>query len=210
MGYAPTRYSAPNVKPISVVEARRHCRITSTDDDVLLEALIDVAVQYFDGWNGVLGRCMISQTWDQHYDDFRSMELPFPASSITSIYYDDINGADQLIDSDNYAIRRWNTGRTTISAVAPYTWPLVSGKPEAVRVRFVAGFGPSAADVPAPIKQALLLTVGTLYSSTRNDVGLRRIVIDGVGSHEWDTTGSLMKSNEAAIDRLVSPYRLVP
>jgi uncharacterized phiE125 gp8 family phage protein len=210
MGYAPTRYSAPNVKPISVVEARRHCRITSTDDDVLLEALIDVAVQYFDGWNGVLGRCMISQTWDQHYDDFRSMELPFPASSITTIHYDDINGADQLIDSDNYAIRRWNTGRTTISAVAPYTWPLVSGKPEAVRVRFVAGFGPSAADVPAPIKQALLLTVGTLYSSTRNDVGLRRIVIDGVGSHEWDTTGSLMKSNEAAIDRLVSPYRLVP
>jgi uncharacterized phiE125 gp8 family phage protein len=209
MGYAPTRYSAPNVKPVSVIEARRHCRVSTAVDDELFEALIDVAVQHFDGWNGVLGRCMISQTWDQHYDDFKSMVLPFPTLTITTVKYDDVNDAEQLVSSSDYALRKLNTGTHHIAPLAPFTWPLVSGKPEAVRVRFVAGFGPSASDVPAPIRQALLLTIGTMYSNTKADVGLRRVVIDGVGSHEWDSTGMLLKANEVAIDRLIAPYRLV-
>lgn len=209
MDYTPTLVTAPTSKPVTVPEVKRHCRISSTNtaDDELLNHLIDVAVAHFDGYNGILGRCLITQTWKQTFDRFQDvMRLPFPVQSITSVKYLDADGVEQTLDASYYDLRHDGLS-SFVQRDRSLLWPTIKADPEAVRVTFVAGFG-SASNVPAPLRQAILLSVGTLYSQTREDAGLRRIVIDGVGSKDWDTR--MLDMNQAAIDRLVAPYRLYP
>lgn len=208
MDYAPTRIAGPIVDPVSLAEVRRHCRVSTNDDDELLNALTAAAIGHFDGWQGILNRCLITQTWQQTFDSFYSLELPFPVLSSVSVKYDDANGVEQTVDTGDYRLRLSKSSRSFIEALAPAAWPGTSGGAECVRVQFTAGFGPAAADVPAPIRQAILLTVGSLYAHTKSDVGLKRLVIEGVGTKEWDNTGAMMKTNEVAVDRLISPFRL--
>jgi hypothetical protein len=59
----PINVTPPTSLPVTVEAARRHCRIDHADDDALLSTLIGAAVGYLDGWSGVLGRCIMPQTW---------------------------------------------------------------------------------------------------------------------------------------------------
>lgn len=209
MDYAPTLVTAPTTKPVTVPEVKRHCRVSSTvvTDDELLSHLIDVAVEHFDGYQGILGRCLITQTWKQTFDYFHDiMRLPFPAQGITSVKYLDAEGVEQTLDTSYYDLRHDGLS-SFVQRERSLLWPTIKLEPEAVRITFTAGFG-SASEVPAPVRQAILLSVGSLYSQTREDAGLRRVVIDGVGSKDWDTR--MFDMNQTAIDRLVAPYRLYP
>lgn len=85
MDYAPTRIAGPIVDPVSLAEVRRHCRVSTNDDDELLNALTAAAIGHFDGWQGILNRCLITQTWQQTFDSFYSLELPFPVLSSVSV-----------------------------------------------------------------------------------------------------------------------------
>jgi hypothetical protein len=40
------------------------------DDDEYVDTLIAVATDYLDGYSGVIGRAMITQTWRQDFDGF--------------------------------------------------------------------------------------------------------------------------------------------
>lgn len=59
----PVLITAPTSQPVTLAEAKAHCRVDGTDDDALLAGLIAAAVGHMDGWTGVLGRCIMPQTW---------------------------------------------------------------------------------------------------------------------------------------------------
>lgn len=205
--YRPIRTVAPAATPVTVAEAKAHCRVTTSADDTLIGSLIDAAVSKLDGWSGILGRCLVTQTWTQTFDDFGDeMYLPFPSCTVTSVVYLNAAGASTTLSTSIYGVRD-GLGGCYIDLKHNQTWPTVYDEDEVVTVTFTAGYGDASA-VPAAIKQAILLMVGGLYSNVKADPMLRREMVEGIGTKEWDSTGAMDAVINRTVDALLSPYRL--
>lgn len=59
----PILVTPPALQPVTLDEAKLHCRIDHADDDILISAYIAAATGHLDGWTGILGRCILPQTW---------------------------------------------------------------------------------------------------------------------------------------------------
>ena len=100
------RKTAPATQPITRDEAKAHCRIDHTDDDVLVDAYIASATSYLDGPTGILGRCIVSQVWELYYDAFPCEDLKLPLGDVITIdkveYVDPISKAYVIWPAVNY------------------------------------------------------------------------------------------------------------
>lgn len=168
---APVRTAAPAVLPVSLDEAKAHLRVDGTDEDNLITNLIKAATSYVDGYAGILGRALITQTWRRDFSTFADMmRLPVrDAISISSITYYDTANASQTLATTVYQLLADEGG--PYAALKPdQTWPSCYSRADAVRVTWTAGYGAAATDVPDAIKQALLLIIGDYYRSRENNV----------------------------------------
>lgn len=162
---APVQTVAPATSPVTVAEAKEHLRVTADDEDTLIAAMIDAAVSYLDGWNGILGRCIVTQTWRQDTADFPDdLRLPFPNAQSVVIAYSDAANADQTYSGANYQLVN-GPGAGRIILGANKSWPSVYDKPNAVRITMVCGF----TTVPPALKMAILLHVGALYENRASE-----------------------------------------
>jgi uncharacterized phiE125 gp8 family phage protein len=168
--------AAPSGAPITLAEAKAHCRVDHTDDDVLIGGLIAAATQHLDGRRGYLGRCLMTQSWEYRVHCFPygdPIELPLPPLvSVESVKYVDQVGVLQTLAADQYVI----DAATYLGQLRPaynVVWPVTRHESFAVRIAFTAGFG-DAATVPQPIKSAMLMITGHLYENreTVADVNL--------------------------------------
>lgn len=105
----------------------------------------------------------------------------------------DVDGAAGTVSAGDYVVDTdEEPGRVVLKSGE--TWPAVVLREAAgVRVRFTAGYG-NASAVPAPIKQAILLLVGSLYEN-REDV----LVAQGV---------TVMRI-PFGVQALLMPYRIL-
>lgn len=188
-----TLVTGPAVEPVSVSEAKSHLRVDISDDDTLIGTLITVARTHVEQH---LRRALVTQVWDLVLDCFPGavLRLPLPPlASVTSITYTDVDGNGGTVSAGDYLVDvDEEPGRVVLKSAA--TWPAVVLREAAgVRVRFSAGYG-AAADVPEPIKQAILLLVGSLYEN-REDV----LVAQGV---------TVMRI-PFGVQALLMPYRIL-
>jgi uncharacterized phiE125 gp8 family phage protein len=188
-----TLVAPPAAAPVSLAEAKAHLRVLGTAEDMLIGALVTAATAHFDGRQGVLGRSLVTQTWEVRYNAFPGvprgrMELPLPPlQSVVSIKYLDGLGTETTLDPAAYVVEPGHhTGRVRPSY--GLTWPTARDEDGAVRIRFIAGYGGKEA-VPSPIKQAILLLVGHWWIN-------REAVGDAKGPHAF------------AVDALTNPYRM--
>lgn len=163
--YAPTLVTAPTETPISLDEAKVNCSVDAeiTDWDALITGLIEAATSLLDGYPGILGRCLVTQTWQVTADDLdRCMRLPMPASAVVVKVR---NSAGQLatVTSTNYSLLADARG-SYVRFKDAYAYPGDLAETEAVILEFTAGYG-AAADVPAAIKQAMHLLVGHWFAN---------------------------------------------
>lgn len=182
--------TGPAEEPITLAEAKSHCRIDFTDDDTLLAGLIIAARNQAEA---ITRRALVTQTWDLLLDRFpRQIDVPrAPLLSVTSINYIDDAGVSQLLASTEYKVDA-NSEPARITEAYGKTWPTTRREINAVTVRFVAGFG-AAADVPQAIKQAMLLMIGHWYNN-RESVDL--------------SAGQLVEVPQT-VDWLLWPYRVI-
>lgn len=159
-----TLVTAPTVEPVTVAEAKVHCAVSRDDHDDLIERLITAARQ---ACEAATRRALCTQTWDLTLpgwpdDDRRArIYLPLPPLvSVTSITYLDAAGDEQTIDDATYKVRAGSPG--IVSLRNGELWPSVLDEDDPITIRFVAGYG-VAANVPATLKQAMLLLVGHWY-----------------------------------------------
>jgi uncharacterized phiE125 gp8 family phage protein len=166
MGYV--LETPPASEPITLAEAKLHCRVDGTDEDVLIASLITAARAHCEN---MTGSSFVTQTWRADFPGFPGARLPLrlpkgPVQSIISINYYDEQGSDTLLSSTYY-----NADITEQLAkvwLAPdMDWPSVEPQADAVRVTFDAGYG-DADDVPQSIKQAILLLIGAWYDDREN------------------------------------------
>ncbi|QIM48985.1 hypothetical protein G9Q38_07215 [Pusillimonas sp. DMV24BSW_D] len=171
----------PAAEPVSLQEAKLHLRIiaalsdTATHpEDAMIESLIVAARQ---GAEHLTGRALMPQTFELGLDGFvDKIKLPMPPLvSITSLTYVDVAGNVQVLDSADYEV---DTYSEPAKIVRPYGtfWPATKCQPNAVMIRYEAGYA-NATDVPSQIKSWMLLRIGSLYSN-REDVNVGNIVTD--------------------------------
>jgi uncharacterized phiE125 gp8 family phage protein len=153
------RYSAPAVEPVTLAEAKTHCRIDTADEDAYVSALITTAREYIEE---VLDVSMISQTWEARYDVFPLWEIILPrapmASGTVTVIYRDEAGQNQTITSAAGAFQTdHNIVPGRIYPLYEDVWPAVRGDENSVTVRYPAGYGATGASTPAILRHAVLL-----------------------------------------------------
>lgn len=161
--------TAPALSPVSVSECKEDLRIDHTFDDDYIQALIDSAVEYVGGKDGLLGgKVLINQTWDYSVTKPNSdgkLWLPLgPVSSITSITYYDGDEVSQSGTVSNFNLFSCEEWAYMVPKTAQ-TWPTIYNRPDGLTIRFVAGFGAAATDVPTNITRAIRLIVAHWYEN---------------------------------------------
>lgn len=175
---APVRTVAPASMPVTLAEAKAHLRVDHDDQDDLITAQIKAATAYLDGYAGILGRALITQTWRQDLAGFAfRLTLPVsPVIAIVSVSYCDVGNVVQTLDAGVYDL--FTDTRGAYLTLRPgQSWPATFRRADAVSITFIAGFG-AAADVPEPIRKAILLIVQRLFdgADTEIDSAIERTV----------------------------------
>lgn len=162
--------TGPAEWPITLEEAKAHLRVDVDDDNDLIEAMIEAAVDFCDGPTGFLGRGIIDQTWELQLDEFPDDETKIPMPpliEVVSINYDDASGTEQTLATSAYTVDNVSEPGWVLPVGS---WPTTFDGVNAVRIRFRCGYvdtgnSPVTENVPGAIKAAIKLILGNLYAN---------------------------------------------
>lgn len=167
--------TAPAAEPVTLTEASAHVRQDSNADDTYLTTCIAAARASLEKEYNLY---LVTQTVEMlaqcfPYEEYMRITRG-PLQSVTSVKYVTTDDTEYTFAAANYDA---NIERQRITLKYGKTWPVATLKPsDAVVVRMVVGYG-NAANVPAHIKQAILLRVGHLYAH-REEVTLGAIALE--------------------------------
>jgi uncharacterized phiE125 gp8 family phage protein len=180
--------AGPAEEPVSLAGAKAFLRVDDSAEDGLITTLIGAARLHVEG---VTGRALLAQSWRVVLDswpDDRQVKLPVsPFMALTEVTAYDASGAGHDVPLAQFL-------REPDRLLLPAT---VAGMPvlrerQGIEIDYVAGFGTEPEDVPADIRQALLMLVG--YWFEHRDA----VIVAG--------SGAVVPSG---FDRMVAGYKRV-
>jgi uncharacterized phiE125 gp8 family phage protein len=181
--------SGPATEPVTVAEAKAHLRIDGTAEDVLIASLILTSRLHIEA---ALGLALVTQSWKLLLDRWPKEHVPlplYPAQSVASVKVYAADGTPTTIAAGDYLVDTASRpGRLVANGVS---WPAPGKAAGGIEIAFTAGYGAAATDVPAPIRQALLLLVAHWYEH-RDPI-------------EIGTDSTIIP---AAVSELLKPYRM--
>lgn len=186
--------TAPAAPPVTPEEAKAAIRVTHDEDDDFIESLVDVARLHVEGWEGVLRRALIDQTWRVSVcapDVCGRVFAPLsPCSAFLSVKYY-APGASSLttLAAENFRLIA-SPDWAYVEPVPGVSWPSIDNRPDALQVEFTCGYGAAGENVPAPIRHAIKLLVGHLYENRE------------------ESTALSLKRLPFGVEALLSPYRM--
>ncbi len=145
------------VEPLSLHEVKEHLRVIGGDEDLLIASLIPVAREMAEMETR---RALVSQVWRDRYalaPETLTLRR-WPVQSISAIR---VGG--ELIDLADVSVELGDN-----AAVSSLLW-----RGKGVEVTYVAGYGDHAADVPASLRQWMLLQIGAMYADRQAHVVAR-------------------------------------
>lgn len=183
----------PTGTVVSLDEAKVQARVEVSVDDVLIQYLIDTATEYAQEFTE---RALLEQEWELFLPGFpakRYIQLPRPPLiEVNEITYLDAQGVEQSLDE--YSVYRVlapqgpRAPKGQIVLNAGMSWPATLAVPDAVKIRFTAGYEL----VPEPIKQAIKVHVADLYENRENTV----------------LTGAVLQQVPFNVNAILMPYRV--
>lgn len=162
----------------SVAEAKQHLRVDISDDDDEIERKILSATRHAEQYTS---RAFVSRQFKLTIDYFPSaygggrfpqaIDVPIaPLVSVDEISYQstELSGGSPVAKTVTGVA---DTTRQPPRIVPQFqqTWPDVSDVPSAVEITITAGYG-GAEDVPADIKEAVKLILGSFYEHREEQV----------------------------------------
>lgn len=174
---------------VTLAEIKAHTNnVGTSSDDTVLQGFVSAAVAYLDGPSGVLGRCLLTQTWEAPFAAQnwpQNLFVPFVDVQSHVVQYRDANDTLQTVAGDAFEVIR-KPGGSIILPVDGFVAPaLSSATAEPVTVAVTSGFG-GASDVPEVLKLAVKQMADDFY-------------------HDRCGKGEI----SAAVDRLIAPWRRV-
>lgn len=200
---------------VTAADAKAWQPVFATDAEARVTALLKAAQAQIEPPDGEIGRAFGMQTLEAQFESFplcdllaHGLRLPCPPlRSVVSVKYVDRDGVEQTFAVENYEAVGLGSARGGILLRSDRAWPLSACRPDAVRVRYTAGY---AADDPQlmPVKQAVVLAASHLRSLGTQDLALRSREIDGVGSRTWTVSEVAQQLVHSTVDRLLQRYRV--
>jgi uncharacterized phiE125 gp8 family phage protein len=182
--------SGPLVEPISLIEAKAHCRVDNDAEDTLIASLVLAARLHIERH---LDLALISQNWSLYLDQWPGtsfIELPLaPLITVDAIRLYSNTGSSVSIDPGLYIIDQASR-RPRVARNDGQGWPAPGRTINGIEIAFTSGYGATADDVPMPIRQAVKMLVAHWYE-------VREPVLLG---HDAETVPSTVAS-------LIAPYR---
>lgn len=182
--YVNNKVSQDGAEAVSVAELRGHLRLDTEDDDTQLARMIEAARLIIESETSL---ALTTQTWDFFLDDFpvsrekdwwdgvregaitseksRYIVLPIaPLASVTQISTFDQSDNETVFSSANYYVdTNRRPGRVALRAGA--TWPVWTRETNGFKCTYTAGYGSAATDVPADLRQAVLMVASDYYEN---------------------------------------------
>jgi uncharacterized phiE125 gp8 family phage protein len=154
--------SGPASEPITLAEAKAHLRVDGTTEDTLITSLITTARLQIEA---AFGLALITQSWSYRLDCWpraMAVELPLrPVQSITRIRVTRTDATLVTLDPAAYLLDGASLPPRLLATASPLEPPGVRAL--GIDIELVAGFGAAGANVPYPIRHALLLLVAHWY-----------------------------------------------
>lgn len=193
----PALVTPPSGAVVTLAAAKAHLRVDHDLDDSAIGALIAAAEAHLDGYGGILGRCLLTQTWrdsGREWPASRCLPLQLsPVSGVVSVTARDGEGTVVTLTADSdYRLISGLSYRPFLFLERSAALPSLACEPDALSVTYTAGYGRSE-DVPAPIRHAILLMVGDMYRFT-----------ESAGSGQMASVPM-----STTVERLLAPYRRV-
>jgi uncharacterized phiE125 gp8 family phage protein len=148
--------AGPAGEPVSLVEAKAFLKLDDTEEDGLISTLIGAARLHVEG---VTGRALMAQSWRMLLDDWpaggavRLKVTPFMTLSGITAY--DAGGVAHEVPLAQFR----DEPELLILPRTVAGMPLLRER-QGIEIDYVAGFGIDAQDVPADLRQAILVLVG--------------------------------------------------
>jgi uncharacterized phiE125 gp8 family phage protein len=171
---APITIVEPDEEPITIEEALQHLRADDPQDDSDDDETTDVLgkiVAAREFCEDFLGESLALRTLEIALDEFPTtnslgglpVELPMgPVSAVLSISWGD--ESDDEMAATDFVLDVYRKPNRIIPVAAG--WPSVTKAPNAIKVRYLAGYGDTsdaAKPLPKVIKAAMLLVLEHLY-----------------------------------------------
>lgn len=160
-----TVVTPPSAWPVSLDEAKDHCKIDGSAEDGYVTGLIGAATAHTEK---VLGKSLMEQTLRLTLDGFNdAIRLPRgPVRSVVSIKYFDAAFSEQTLSPSIYTVDtasnpQWIVRNSDVS------WPQTANAINTVNIDYVAGFNP----LPDDIRHAILLLIG-MWHRGRDEAAL--------------------------------------
>lgn len=187
----------PSTPLLDTAAAKLHLRVDHDDEDAYIDALVAAATGHLDGPQGILGRCLITQTLMALFDCFPDGRAPLrlscpPLQTVSQIRYRDTAGDWQTMPASDYRAITSMSRRGFVEPAVGTQWPtgLADGTGN-VEITYTAGYGSSAADAPAEIIHAVRLLLGHFYEN-----------------REQVITGTIATEVPFAVKALVAPFEV--
>ena len=176
----PILIAGPAVEPVSLAEAKAWLRVDIDAEDAVISTLITSARLVLEACTRLL---FVEQTWKILYDSWpegRQIHIPLaPFISLDALTTYDSAGDPVAVPPADYRLDPAPIGaRILFKAMPPQPGMDAAG----IELRIKAGFGAAAADVPAPLRQALMMLVARWFEN-RGDVAMDAATLpDGIAS----------------------------
>lgn len=197
----------PPSQLLTAAEVR--ARLGVTDPDAVLDPLIRAACAEIEPPNGWVGRSFGRQTLEMRTgwfaDHWGGCELRLrhpPVYQVDSVKYIDAGGVEQTLAASGYEVHG-----DVIRLAYGASWPSTRFGPEAVRVRYQAGYA-SGDPKLEPARSAVALMVRELLSLAKRDPALSSDNVPGVGSQNYIFSEATAKVLRGAVENLLQGYRV--
>lgn len=161
----------PVADAITIQTAKKQCEISPTDyaHDAHLSRLISGAVRDVERFTR---RALVDQTWELTQSRFPCWAICLPRpplQTITSITYVDSDGTTQTLDPSLYEVS--DESPAVLQPAYNQVWPETRpGTVGAVKITYVAGYGPDSTTVPDEYKNLIAELVLFRFTAGRGDL----------------------------------------
>ncbi|MGH6773115.1 hypothetical protein [Brucella tritici] len=182
------------------------------DTDQLVAAIIEAATEAIDGPSGWLGRCLGPQLLEQQQCDFLCRRIRYvPVIAVESIEFYDRQGTKWFVPPENYRVAKTNHYAELVS-VQGFRWPTdLAQEPDAVRIRYRAGYDDSEGIGPVPqrARQAIILAAQQLISVASPSSLVRSEGVEGVGTTQYLDADRAAEVTRVAAESLLNTLRII-